>query len=190
MTETIWKYVVGYEYLYQVSNRGQVRSTPRLKLGKVRKDEVRTYYLTKTKILSPKVDKDGYLAVTLTDSEGSRRFFRVHRLVATAFIENPCNSEIVHHKDECVTNNCVDNLAWVTPRENLFASDVFGRLSKKFSTPIICKTKMGELVGEYESVICAGKSLGIDPRHISSVLNGRRKHTRGYVFERRMKDGN
>ena len=190
MTETIWRYVEGYKYLYQVSNLGQVRSTPRIKQGKFKKDGTPTYYITKHKILSPKVDKDGYLVVTLYDICGNTRCFRVNRLVATAFIKNPNNSEIVHHKDECVTNNCVDNLAWVTPRENLFASDVFGKLSKKFSTPIICKTKMGELVGEYDSVVDAGKSLGVDPRHISSVLNGRRKHTKGYVFERRTKDGN
>lgn len=63
-------------------------------------------------------------------------------------------------------------------------------LSRIFSTPIVCRTKSGEFVGEYESVSIASKSLGIDARNISSVVNGRRNHTRGYVFERRNNNGN
>ena len=190
MTETIWKPIEGYEGLYRVSNLGQVRSLPRTKQSRCDRYGIPTYCTTKDKILSPKVDKDGYLSVTLTDYVGNRRCFRIHRLVATAFLPNPNHYEVVHHKDENVTNNRVDNLAWVTPRENLFASDVFGKLSKIFSTPIVCKTTAGELVGEYESVTQASAHLGIDKRHISAVLNGKRNHTRGYVFERRIKDGN
>ena len=190
MKETIWKPVKGYEGLYEVSNLGQVRSLSRTKQGKFKKNGLPSYYTTKEKLLKPKVATDGYYTVTLSDKYGTRKFCRVHRLVATAFIENPDNKEIVHHKDENIKNNRVENLAWVTNRENLFASDVFGKLSRIFSTPILCRTKSGEFVGEYESVTIASKSLGIDARNISSVVNGRRNHTRGYVFERRDNNGN
>ncbi len=190
MTETIWKPIKGYEGLYEVSNLGQVRSLPRIKRGKFMKDGLPSYYKTKEKLLKQKIAQDGYVTVCLCDKVGSMKWCRVHRLVATAFIENPDNKEIVHHKDENIKNNCVENLAWVTPRENLFASDVFGKLSRIFSTPIVCRTKSGEFVGEYESVTIASKSLGIDARNISSVVNGRRNHTRGYVFERRNNNGN
>lgn len=186
MTETIWKPVKGYEGLYEVSTLGQVRSLPRVKRGKFRKNGSQSYHTTKEKLLKPKVAMDGYFTVTLCDKNGSRKFCRVHRIVATAFIDNPYNNEIVRHKDENILNNCVENLTWVTPRENLFASDVFGKLSRIFSTPIVCRTTSGEFVGEYESVSKASKSLGIDVRNISSVVNGRRNHTRGYVFERKL----
>lgn len=189
MSET-WKSVVGYEGLYEVSTLGHVRSLPRIKQGKLNKNGTCTYYTTKEKTLSPKVDKDGYLGVTLYGIDGSRKCFRVHRLVANAFIDNPHNYEVVHHKDGCVTNNYVGNLAWVTPQENLFASDVFGQLSKIFSVPIVCKTKTGHLVGEYKSIKHASELLQIDARHISSVISGRRKHTKEYVFERIVNNGN
>lgn len=179
----VWKEVDGYEGLYEVSNLGRVLSLPRLKYGKFITGSSRQIYKTKERLLSPKVDKDGYLSVTLTDQDGNRSMRRVHRLVAIAFLEKPEGKDVVHHKDENVKNNCADNLAWVTTKENLLVSDVFGKLSNKFSKPIICKTTEGKIIGRFKSVTSAANKLAIDPRHISSVLNGRRKQTRGYIFE-------
>lgn len=179
-----WKPVKGYEGLYEVSDKGEVRSLPRLKYGRFTKTGERQGYMTKEKLLSPKVDKDGYLCVCLFDYDGNSSHRRIHRLVATAFIDQPSGKDIVHHIDENVKNNNVSNLMWVTTKENLFASDVFGKLSKQFSTPILCKDLSGDVVGRFSSVRQASESLRLDVRHISSVLNGRRKHTRGLVFER------
>lgn len=183
-TKMIWLPVKGYEGFYEVSDNGDVRSLPRLKYGRHKKDGTRSIYLTKEKMLSPKVDKDGYLSVTLTAYDGNRLMCKVHRLVAIAFLKKPNDKDIVHHKDENVQNNRVDNLMWVTPKENLFASDVFGKLSKQFSISVLCKNLSGDVIGQFSSVREAGELLGLDARHISSVLNGRRNHTRGFVFER------
>lgn len=97
--EEIWKDVVGYEGLYQVSNLGRVRS---LGFDKWHKG----------KIIKGCFDgKKKYLFVSL-HKEGKSKGFNIHRLVATAFIPNPNNLPQVNHKDEDKTNNCADNLEW------------------------------------------------------------------------------
>ena len=62
-------------------------------------------------------DKDGYALVTLS-RDNYRRTYRIHRLVAETFIDNPDNKEEVNHKDFNVKNNWFENLEWVTQKEN------------------------------------------------------------------------
>jgi len=94
--EEKWKAIAGYEG-YAVSNLGKVKS---LKYDK-------------EKILKPYKHRGGYLFVYLYRN-GKRKMFYVHRLVASAFIQNPEGFEQVNHKDEVKTNNCVSNLEWVS----------------------------------------------------------------------------
>lgn len=96
----IWKSVPidGLEH-YQVSNLGNIRNVSYKGTGKIR-------------VLSPCADKDGYLMACLTNRNGGQCNYRIHRLVAKAFIPNPDNYEQVNHKDENKTNNVVDNLEW------------------------------------------------------------------------------
>lgn len=102
--EEIWKDVNGYEGLYQVSNTGRVRSLNYNHTGEV-------------KILAPSSDRRGYKHVNLF-SQGTRRIKLIHRLVAEAFINNPDNLPHVNHKDECKSNNVVENLEWCTQEYN------------------------------------------------------------------------
>lgn len=102
--EESWKDIEGYEGLYQVSNLGNVKS---LKNNKTKKE----------KILKPFKTRKGYLQVILCKNKTIKRF-SVHRLVANAFIENPNNYPCVNHKDECGTNNVVENLEWCTYKYN------------------------------------------------------------------------
>ena len=95
----VWKEIKGYEGLYEVSSEGRVRST-----GK------------KKGIMRPGTSK-GYLKVGLT-KDGSRKMYRVHRLVAFAFIPNPDNKPEIDHINGDRKDNRVENLRWMTHKEN------------------------------------------------------------------------
>lgn len=104
----LWRDVVGYEGFYQVSNLGSVRSL----------DRVVNNRRVKGRVLKPFQDKDGYKKVNLVMGGKKRRQFMIHRLVSKMFIPNPENKPEVNHKDGNKQNNNIDNLEWVTKREN------------------------------------------------------------------------
>lgn len=69
-------------------------------------------------MLKPYKNSDGYLIVDLRDGE-NRKQVRVHRLVALAFLPNPENLLTINHKDECITNNELSNLEWMSIADNV-----------------------------------------------------------------------
>lgn len=95
-----YKWVVGYENLYAVSNKGEV------------------YSFRSHKILKPHPNHRGYLMVDLYDEFGEVKKGIIHRLVAEAFIPNPDNKPEVDHIDTNRQNNDMSNLRWVTRKEN------------------------------------------------------------------------
>lgn len=101
----IWKDIAGYEGVYQISNYGRVKSLPRRHIS------------TMTRIIKPSMTLSGYLYVSLKNREKIKRF-KIHRLVAQAFIPNSENKPTINHKDGNKFNNCVDNLEWQTQAEN------------------------------------------------------------------------
>lgn len=117
----IWKPVVGFEGLYEVSSLGRVRCTQRYIIGKDGKPQFKY-----SKILSQEekrsTDWHGrgkYKRITLFKDEA--QFHKsVHRLVAEAFIPNddPEHKIEVNHKDGVKNHNYASNLEWVTPQEN------------------------------------------------------------------------
>lgn len=111
MTE-VWKDIVGYEGLYQVSNLGQVRSLDReVKHG----DRFRN---DKGKILVGSVTPEGYPQVTLC-RENKKRHIKIHRIVATTFMDKPDETYVVNHKDGNKKNNFLCNLEWVSYSRNV-----------------------------------------------------------------------
>ena len=104
----IWKPVVEYEGLYEVSSFGRVRSLDRY--------DGRGWRI-KGRILKPTIDKKGYLTVGLSKNN-QRKAFKVHRLVALHFIPNIENKPEIDHINTIKTDNRVENLMWVTPKEN------------------------------------------------------------------------
>ena len=108
-----WKDVVGYEGLYEVSNLGRVRS-----LDRETKDTIGRKRKYKGQLLNPTISNNGngYLRVRLSE-DGKRTDFRVHRLVAEAFIPNPDNKTDVGFKELDKSNVSVENLYWTTHSE-------------------------------------------------------------------------
>ena len=96
-----WKPIDGFED-YAVSNLGKVKS---LKYGRER-------------ILKPMKNREGYLQVQLWKN-GKRKMFKVHRLVATAFIPNPMDLPEINHRNEDKANNIVGNLEFCSRRYNI-----------------------------------------------------------------------
>ena len=100
----VWKDVPDYEGLYQVSNKGNVRSLNWKNLCVIKE-----MYLKK--------HNKGYLQVELVKNK-KKKMFLVHRLVAMAFIENPLEHKYINHIDENKLNNCVENLEWCNASYN------------------------------------------------------------------------
>lgn len=109
----IWKDIQGYEGLYQVSNLGRVKS-----LGRFIDRLVTGNYWQEERILKPNKTKHGYLMVALRKNN-KPNYFKVHRLVAITFIPNPENKPQIDHINAIKTDNTVNNLRWVTAKENI-----------------------------------------------------------------------
>ena len=177
----IWKDVVGYEGMYQVSNLGRVKSLEREIVdcnGKVRR--------FKSKILLNNVNKkrNNYCSVILSNSGVNSRFF-IHRLVATAFISNVHDKPQVNHIDGNPLNNKVYNLEWCTSSENLTH-----RYRVLGSTPVRPSMKMvsvhdidGILIDVYDSIREAARQTNSDSSSIVKVCKGKYKYHNGLIFK-------
>ena len=123
--EEVWKDIKGYEGYYQISNLGRVKSLSRIWIGKTKLGTDRPNR-TKEKILKIAIEKGRKSNVkdscyVVLRKDGRNKHHYVHRLVAGAFIKND-NTELytqVNHKDGDRYNNCVENLEWVTPKQNI-----------------------------------------------------------------------
>lgn len=99
--EEIWKNIKWYEWRYLVSNLWRVKSI-----------------INKEIILKPHFCKYWYMKINLSLNNKSKSY-KVHRLVAIAFIENPDNKIQVNHKNWIKHDNLLDNLEWCTRSENM-----------------------------------------------------------------------
>lgn len=102
----IWKDVPEFEGYYQVSNFGRIYSLPKLGKGNHNGKILKQFIASK------------YLRIILYKSKCSKSV-KIHRLVATLFVNNPQNKPCVDHIDGDRLNNKADNLRWCTLRENL-----------------------------------------------------------------------
>ena len=161
----IWKDVVGYEGLYCVSSFGRIKSLPRPTKQKAQE-------------MSRYSDQKGYQRVWLC-KDGTPKNYKVHRLVAQAFIPNPDELPQVNHKDENKANNCVDNLEWCDCRYNNTYNNRMGRIATKNSRKVRCfETNM-----VYDSISAASRAVGVSTSNIIYVCQGKFKQIKGYHFE-------
>lgn len=116
----IWKPVAGYERAYEVSTQGRVRGLDRKVIGTNGVEQP-----VKGRLLSLNKDRYGYLYVNLYGPNGANTF-KVHRLVASAFIGECPNGYHVDHIDNVRTNNAVENLQFISPAGNIHRQSLFG----------------------------------------------------------------
>lgn len=166
----IWKDVLGYEGLYQVSNLGRVKSL--------------NHY--KAKIKKATADENGYLRIRLS-KKSLQKSFRVHRLVAKAFIPNPDNLPQVNHINEIKDDNRVENLEWCTHDYNVSYGTLPVRQSQKQlndpkkSKPVYQYTLDGVLVRVWPSAAEAGRN-GFSQGHVAACCRGERKSHKGFIW--------
>lgn len=168
-----WKEVPNTNGKILISDKGRVRSL-----------------LRDDRILKTQKDRKGYPRVRITINR-KKRAYRVHRLVASAFIPNPENKPQVNHIDGNKNNNCVGNLEWCDGRENcrhaidngLWESVFRGSMieNEKRKRPVIATNILTGEVKRFASVSDAQRFVG--SRHVTDVLKGKRKKAMGYTFE-------
>ncbi len=116
--EEIWKPIKlpSLKGLYEASNLGRIKSlyNEEIRGGRWGKKRI---YRKKSKVLISHKSKNGYMTITLGIDNKTHKLL-VHRLVASAFLENPENKEEVNHKNADRADNRVENLEWMTISEN------------------------------------------------------------------------
>ena len=173
----LWKPIVGYEGLYEVSNLGRVRSLPH---------KVQAWFGTRispSKILSLHTNKaTGYFSVCLC-KDNKKRNHLVHRLVAEAFVVNSNFLPQVNHKNEIKADNRAENLEWCNSAYNNnygTRNSRVGEKNKVSKCKTVAQIKNGEIVAVFPSTISA-KHIA-DPGHIGKCCNGIRKSAGGFQW--------
>ena len=197
--EEIWKDVKGYEGRYKISSLGRVLSTGNYIDG-------RKY---KPKYVSTRNDVGGYVTVGLYKGRIGKTY-KVHRLVAEAFIPNPNTLPYVDHINTKRKDNRVENLRWVSHVENcnneLTRKHIKDSAKKAFNKPnvrrersermkrindiVVAKRRKpvlqydlnGNFIAEHISINKAANSVNGWSCFIRSVCNGETKQYKGYIW--------
>jgi hypothetical protein len=180
MEQEIWKDVIWFEGLYQVSNLGNVKSLK--------------YW--KEKILKYWIDTRGYCYVNLY-KKGTIKTFSIHRLIGLYFINNSKNKPEINHKNGIKSDNRVENLEWCTHSENIKHnySALWFKSVYQINHPTLWKfwklhhwakkvnqyTKQWEFIKTWDSIIDANRFYNISD--VSAVCRWNRKTAGGYKWK-------
>lgn len=146
----------------------------------------------KDEFVEERSDRHGHLHLNINDSPPYHQPSS-HRIVATMFIDNPEEYEIVRHLDDDPVHNTVDNLAWGTRKDNyqdsvdngrayLIQKDDWLKSNEITRHPILA---INLATGEelyFKSQTEAGRVLGIPQANIWKVIKGQRPRAGGYIF--------
>ena len=186
LIDEIWKDITGYEGLYQVSNLGKVKS---LNKSIIRNNGRRQTFKEKT--LKKGLSSNGYYSVSLTKN-GKGKTFNIHKLVATAFIENKNNDKCINHIDGNKRNNNVTNLEWCSYGHN--EKEAYKLRLKKPSnegkkgalnpsSKKVYQYKNGLLIKVWDSLTSTGESGEYNYRCVGNCCLGKQKEYKGYKWK-------
>lgn len=187
----MWKDINGFEDAYRISDSGEVWSKDRWCIDLKGRKRFR-----KGQKLNPDIAQNGYYRVTLAKN-GKKVQKYLHRLLAEYFIPNPDNLPQVNHKDGNKLNCCIENLEWVSVRENTIHAYKHGLIKhvrgerhpnygkcggeSKRAKPIIAVNGVTGETKQYSSMIETKKD-GFLPSEVSrSCKYGSIHH--GFVFK-------
>ena len=192
MKEEIWKEIEGFDN-YKISNLGRVKN------------------IKFDRLVKPLLDNRGYIMVNLY-KDGKMKRLSLHRLIAIAFIPNPDNKPCIDHINTDRSDNHIDNLRWVTQKENhnnplslmnhskaskgrTISEEQKKNQSEKMkgrykgnkwgSKKIIQLTLDGIFVREWDAIKDAAESFGVSSSAIWNCLNGKCqvKSIKGFKWE-------
>lgn len=175
-----WRDIDGYEGLYQISNFGRVKSSDRVMPHKAHGTWRIKARILKQFLAGPVGSQ--YKSVFLHQGNGKQNIFRVHRLVAIAFIPNPDGKEQVNHIDGCKTNNYVSNLEWVTALENTahaWKNGLCNNVIEAKSRPVI-NVDTGE---RFSSLKEAANKHGVTGSAIMRACQGKCTQSAGFRWQ-------
>ena len=170
----MWRDISGYNGTYQVNESGEVRNA------------------LSGRMLKQQRNRFGYMTVKLFRHNHGKEY-KVHRLVAIAFIENRNNKPQVNHIDCNRQNNCVENLEWVTCKENAEWAVKMGsriiddnwrmkiKASRKRKPVKATQIETGQII--FLDSVRAAKTICPDTKAVIDCCKGRRKTAGGYLWE-------
>lgn len=177
--EEIWKNIEGYEGLYQVSNLGNIKSLKKHRYNGI------NYYIQNEKLLKLQNDKNGYKVINLYKNKHIKNF-KVHRLVAQAFIPNIEKKSEINHIDGNKQNNRIDNLEWCTETENMKHA-FSNNLIKQHNNTVIDQYSLdGLFLHRWNSISEAIKALHLKESassNISACCQHKKPTAFGYIWE-------
>ena len=184
--EEIRKPVVGYEWLYEISDQWKIKRLERMLYYVDWRSCVLKEYISKWTLWT-----DWYISLYLTQNWCWKNI-RAHVLIAQAFIPNPENKLEVNHKDLNRSNNAIDNLEWTTHKENM--QDAWNKRKRKTPNNIwkiwkLCKVskKLYQLslawdfIKEWDSTMDIQRELWFKNPNISACCLWRKKQAYGFI---------
>lgn len=195
----IWRDVVGYEGIYQISSLGRIKSLDRpiLQRGYIR--------IRKGVFISLKPTKRGYCRVGLRKNNKLENIF-IHRIVCNSFLHNPKNKPQVNHINGIKNDNRFENLEWCTAKENMEHAGKMGfmvctdkmrkdsadrlRLAKGLNNSV-SKQVINTVTGEFfETINDASISIGMKSKTLYAQLNGQSKNKTNFKVLPKMESHN
>jgi hypothetical protein len=172
--------IKGYEGLYEISEDGKVYSTG--------KGNSTCPFYSEYREIPARKKPTGYLHIKLFKN-GVRKYYSIHRIVALNFIPNPENKPQVNHKDGNKSNNTVENLEWVTSKENIIHSIENGLQVNKKSFDNTCSIQVVQLdlneniIKIWGSINDVKRELGYNSVGIIGCCKNKKKYKTAYGYK-------